>query len=146
MPGDVCDCCGAPTVQAGDPIIAAGAMLALRALELVGKRLVKVERARYNQMRDHDRSWSEAHIEWHAWYESTSPSVGPDGALVDAALAVAWDQVPRLLEDHGCCGLTAESLTGVLDRYVRDLLWTQERHNVTELRYRLGAYLGLPVG
>lgn len=130
---DRCDCCGAVKLQAGDPITAAANVLVLRALELVGKRIVKVERSRYARM--DGRPWHEAHLQWQ-----------PDESLIDPALAVAWDTVPVLLEDHGCCGLTPESLTAVLDRYVRDLLLCQQGHSVTELRYRLGAYLGLPLG
>lgn len=133
MPGDVCDCCGAPTIQAGDPLTAGADMLVIRALELVGKRIVKVERSRYRRM--DGRPWHEAHLEWQ-----------PDEQLINAALAVAWDTVPVLVDGHGCCGLTADTLTAVLDRYVRDLLLTQQGHAVVELRYRLGAYAGLPVG
>lgn len=128
---DVCPCCGAVAVQAGDPITAACDVLVVRALEQVGKRIVKFERTRYTRM--DGRPWHEAHLEWQ-----------PDDGMVNAVLAVAWDSVPVLLDDHGCCGLTPETLTAVLDRYVRDLLVTQQGHSVTELRYRLGAYLGIP--
>lgn len=148
---DICPCCGAPTVQAGDPITAAVDVLVLRALELVGKHIVRASdvakgvpggksiraqrgRARHNELLDSGHTWHDAHVLW-----------APDAATVDKALSTAWDQVPTLLEDHGCCGLTPDTLTAVLDRYVRDLLLTQEPHSVAELRYRLGAYLGVPV-
>lgn len=131
MAEDTCPCCGAVRVATGDPLVAAADVLVYRALELVGKRLVRVERSRYQRM--DGRGWHEAHLLWQA-----------DDALVDKALAGAWEAVPAVLTEHGCCGATPEQMTLVLDRYVRDLLATGTGHSVTELRYRLGAYLGVP--
>lgn len=130
---DVCPCCRQRVEAAGaDPLVAACDMLVLRALELVGKRIVRADRSRYARMGD--QPWHEAHLNWQ-----------PDPNTVDRGLAGAWDAVPVLLIEHGCCGLSPDQLVVVLDRYVRDLLAVGAGHAVGELRYRLGAYLGVPM-
>ncbi|MFN2345170.1 MAG: hypothetical protein ABR616_05605 [Dermatophilaceae bacterium] len=118
-------------MSTGEPLVAVCDVLVLRALELVGKRIVRFERSRYRRM--DGRSWHDAHTLWQA-----------DAKAVDGGLADAWDSVGMLLAEHGCCGATPEQLTIVLDRYVRDLVVTQQGHAVDELRYRLAAYLGVP--
>lgn len=128
---EACPYCGCETA-AGDPLVAACDVLVLRALELVGKRLVRLDRSRYARMGD--RPWHEAHVLWQA-----------DRNLVDKALADAWTSVPAVVAEHGCCSLTADQLAVVLDRYVRDCVDAMAGHDVGELRVRLGAYLGLPV-
>lgn len=130
MTRDTCPCCGAVWHE-GDPLVAACDMLVLRALELVGKRLVRVERSRFRDLGG--RPWHQAHTLWT-----------PETSQVEKGLADAWTSVGAVLSEHGCCGLTPHQLTVVLDRYVRDLLTTGQAHDVAELRYRLSAYLGVP--
>lgn len=129
---EVCPCCGTTRVSTGEPLVAACDMMVLRALELVGKRVVRFERSRYQRM--NGRPWYEAHVLWR-----------PDDRMVAKGLAEAWVSVPWVLSEHGCCGATPEQLTLVLDRYVRDLCATGQGHSTDELRYRLAAYCGIPV-
>lgn len=132
MADDVCPCCGTAHVSVGDPLVAVCDVLVLRALELIGKRVVRFERSRYQRM--NGRPWHEAHLLWPA-----------DRKAVDQGLAEAWDQVAPLLAEHGCCGATPEQVALVLDRYVRDLCAVMQGHSTEELRYRLSAYVGVPV-
>lgn len=126
-----CPSCGREPETPADPMVAACDMLVLRALELVGKRIVT--RARRGRWEQTNLPWYHAHILWQA-----------DAAQVEAALGDAWTSIPIVIEEHGCCGATVPELTAVLDRYVRDLVQMKMGHDVTELRYRLGAYLGVP--
>lgn len=128
MTGD-CPTCGRP--PEGDVLVAACDVLILRALELVGKRLVRVDRSRYARLGD--RPWHDAHLVWQA-----------DEAMTDRALRDAWTTVPAVVREHGCCDLTPDELRRVLDRYARDLIAAGRGHDVDELRMRLSAYLGLP--
>lgn len=128
---DTCPCCGA-VWHAGDPLVAACDVLVVRALELVGKRVVRVDRSRFSRLGD--QPWHQAHTLWQA-----------DPGHVEKGLAEAWYGIDAVLSEHGCCGLNAEQLTVLLDRYVRDLIATQTGHDVSELRWRMSAYLGVPV-
>jgi hypothetical protein len=65
--------------------------------------------------------------------------------MIDKALTGAWDVVPALLTEHGCCNVTAVQVTRTLDAYVRDLLLTGTPHQLGELRYRFEAHLGIPL-
>lgn len=131
MTPDRCPTCGQHIERPADPLVAACDMLVVRALELLGKRVVT--RARRGRWEQTNLPWHQAHVLWQA-----------DGAQVNAALADAWTPVPEVIEEHGCCGASPAQLTAVLDRYVRDLVQMKMGHDVTELRYRLGAYLGVP--
>lgn len=111
------------------PLVAACDMLVIRALELVGKRIVRVERSRYKRM--DGRPWHEAHLLWQ-----------PDDRLVDKALEHAWDSVDLVLTEYGTSHLKSVEIKQILNRYVRDLLRSRTGHDLRELRYRLGAYLG----
>ena len=132
--GVQCTSCGAQVevpVPDGpsDSIVAACDVLVLRALELVGKRIVRLERSRYGRMQG--RPWHEVHLLWQ-----------PDQQAVDQGLEHAWDAVPLVVDEHGCCDVTADQLRLILDRYVRDLLATMTGHTTTDLRWRLQVYLG----
>lgn len=107
-------------------------VLVIRALETVGKRIVRVDRSRYQRLGG--KPWHLAHTIWQ-----------PEASMIDKALLGAWDVVPPLLDVHGCCGITSAQVAGLLDQYCRDLLITQTGHDVTELRYRFEAFLGLVV-
>lgn len=124
----VCRCCGSPLVAESDPLVAACDVLVLRALELIGKRIVRLDRSRFNRIGD--RPFHEAHVLWQ-----------PDDKAIDQALGDAWSAVELVLDEHGCCGITVEQLTLALDRYVRDLCLTMQGHTTTELRYRLGVFV-----
>ena len=130
-----CPVCGAysinPASQAS-ALLAVCDVLVVRALEGVGKRIVRVDRSRYNRLGG--RPFHLAHTLWQ-----------PDHAMLTKGLANAWDVVPALLNDHGCCGITSQQVTDMLGKYAEDLLITGTGHSVTELRYRFEAFLGLAV-
>lgn len=130
-----CPVCGSytgATLAQPPALLAVCDVLVVRALEAVGKRVVRVERSRFARMGN--RPWHLAHTVWQ-----------PDDTMVDKALAGAWDVVPAMLDSHGCCGVTSRSVTQMLDKYVRDLCITGTGHALTELRYRFEAYLGISV-
>jgi hypothetical protein len=116
-----------PTPIDDRSLIAACDVLVLRALELVGKRVVRMDRSRYGRMGD--RPFYEAHLLWQ-----------PDSVQLDRALESAWDLVPHVVSVHGRPHLSPVEIRLVLDRYVRELIKATRGHDVTELAYRLGAY------
>jgi hypothetical protein len=97
-----------------------------RALELVGKRVARVDRVRFGVMTKSGRDWSEAHTMWRA-----------DPSQVDAALHGAWTVLPRLISEHGCCALVEPGVTALLDGYVRELVASMRPHSYEELERRL---------
>lgn len=131
-----CPCCGAyslhPTTQSST-LLAVCDVLVVHALEKVGKWIVRIDRSRYAKM--DGRPWHAAHAMWR-----------PDEAMIDKALVGAWDVVPAMLDEHGCCNVTAVNVTRTLDKYVRDLLITGTVHQLPELRYRFEAHLGITTG
>lgn len=137
-PAEACPCCGRyqGTGLAQSPaLLAVCDVLVVRALEVVGKRIVRMPgagRSRFKEMRG--RPWHVAHTIWQA-----------DGDIAERALAGAWDVVPAMLTSHGCCGVTARQVTTMLDSYARDLLVTGTPHSLTELRYRFQDRLGIEV-
>ena len=108
-------------------LIAACDVLVLRALELIGKRIVRVDRSRYGRLAG--RPFYEAHVLWQ-----------PDPDQLDRALGSAWDLVPHVVTAHGRGDVSAREVRLVLDRYVRELVRSTRGHDVTELAYRLGAF------
>lgn len=98
------------------PLLAACDALVLKALESVGKRLVRSDRARYRVLGT--RPFHEAHCLWPA---------PPD--VVSKALRSAWDVVPSL------CSRTdlIPNLTIVLDMYVKVVVTRQEPHDSADL-------------
>lgn len=112
-------------------LVAACDVLILRALERVGNDLLSTERSRRGALNGRPRH--EAHLRWQ-----------PEPGRVDKALAGAWEHVPYVVDQYGCCGVEAVEVTATLDRYVRDLIVTMQGHDVVELQYRMTAYLGVP--
>jgi hypothetical protein len=104
----------------------------VRALEAVGKRIVRVERSRYSRLGT--KPWHFAHTIWK-----------PDVGMVDKGLSGSWDVIPAMLDNHGCCGVTSRQVQQMIDSYVRDLLITGTMHDLSELRYRFEAFLGIPL-
>lgn len=108
-------------------LLAACDVMVLRALELLGKRIVRVDRSRFGQMGD--LAFYEAHCRWQ-----------PDGEMLDRALAQAWTFVDRVVHRHAGRGIAPREVELTLDRYVRDLVKGMRTHEVEELEYRLGAF------
>lgn len=131
-----CPCCGAyalPGAAQPSALLAVCDVLCIKALEVVGKRIVRVTRARFSQLGN--QPWHTAHLKWR-----------PDGSMIEKALSGAWDVIPAMLYRHGCCDVTARQVTDMVDSYVRDLLITGTEHSLPELAYRFKDRLALPVG
>lgn len=132
-PTATCPCCGARSLLPGDRTLALLAVcdvLVVKALETMGKWIVRQERSRHRALGS--QPMHTAHTIWQ-----------PDDTIVSKALRSAWDVVPPLLDSHGCCDLTSRQLTSMLDEYVHDLVITGTRHSLDELEYRFDSRLGL---
>ncbi len=132
---NVCPVCGAYSLDPDGTISALLAVcdvLVVKALEALGKYIVRADRSRFRQLGT--RPWSEAHTIWT-----------PDDMMVSKALKSAWDVVPALLDTHGTGGVTSVQVTSMLDDYVHDLAITGTRHTIDELQYRFETYLHMPV-
>lgn len=108
-------------------LVGACDVLVLRALELVGKRIVRADRSRFGRFGD--KPFHLAHTVWQ-----------PEHEMLNKALAGAWDFVPMLVASHAPDRVSPEMVRLTLDRYVRDLVDAMRGHDVSELRYRLMAY------
>lgn len=130
-----CPVCGAyslaPDAQAS-ALLAVCDVLTVKALETMGKWIVRQSRERYRTLGT--RPYHLAHTLWQ-----------PDEATVSKALRSAWDVVPAMLDTHGCCDITSIQVTRMLDSYVHDLAVTGTAHTLAELHYRFVSRLGLPV-
>lgn len=132
-----CPCCGSyggsgVTLAQAPALLAVCDVLVVWALGTVGRRIVRAERSRFNRMGT--RPYHEAHTLWP-----------PEDYVVNKALVGAWDVIPAMLDNHGCCGVTSRQVQDMVDVYVRDLLVTGTNHNLTDLRYRFEKYLGVPL-
>ena len=130
-----CPVCGAYSLPPGERytvLLAVCDTLVIKALEQLGKYLVRAERSRFNILGE--RPFSEAHTIWRA----------PD-ALVDKALRNTWDVVPLLVASHGPDAIQACDVVDVLDEYVHDLAVTSYPHTIQQLAYRFVSRLSLPV-
>lgn len=134
-----CPYCGAhslaPTTGASI-LLAVTDVLVTKALETLGRYVVRVERSRWNALGDQPR-----HIAHTLW--------PPTDEMVSKALRGAWDVVPALLDVHAPRGwpgaVGADEVVVVLDGYVHDLAVTGERHHIDTLAERLSVHLGLHV-
>jgi hypothetical protein len=112
-------------------------VLVVKALEKVGKMIVRSrgDRGRWQALNTRGLPLHQAHTLWP-----------PQQADIERGLHGAWDVVPALLQQHGCCGVTARQVLGMLDSYASDLLITGQTHTLRELRYRFRSNLGLELG
>lgn len=132
IPGP-CPCCGGVTIAPSTHravLLAVCDVLATKALERIGSRLLRVGRERYALGRDRPR-----HTIHTIWPESDD--------RVSTALRGAWDVVPALLLEHGCGDVTPRQVEAMLDEYVHDLVVSGLPHDPAELRYRFETRLGL---
>jgi len=129
-----CPCCGARGLGPESPgvaLLAVSDVLVIKALETMGKYIVRAERSRYRALGTRPRH--SAHTLWQ-----------PTDDVVDKALKGAWDVVPALMDMHGCCGVTSRRIIEMLDSYVHDLVITGTEHTYGELAYRFDHRLGVP--
>lgn len=131
-----CPLCGAYSLAAHEHdvmLLAVCDVLVLKALEAMGKWIVRADRSRFKVLGG--RPFHVAHTLW------TTTDL-----TVDKALRGAWDVVPAMLDRHGYCEVTAEDVTSVLDAYVHDLVVTGSEHTLDDLAYRFRTRLRMPVG
>lgn len=109
-------------------LVAVVDVLVVKALEAVGKRIVRADRARFNALEG--RPFHEAHVLWPT-----------DIITVSKATKGAWDVVPALLDNHGCPGVESGRVVTLLDAYVSQVATHGVPHRldrlVTALRYVL---------
>lgn len=109
-------------------LVAVVDVLVVKALEAVGKRIVRADRARFNALKG--RPFHEAHVLWPT-----------DIITVSKATKGAWDVVPALLDNHGCPGVESGRVVTLLDAYVSQVATHGAPHRldrlVTALRYVL---------
>lgn len=131
-----CPACGALSLAPSSrrsTLLAVCDVLVVKALEQLGKFLVRKERSRFREKGT--RPWHIMHTLWPA----------DDDKLVEKVLKGAWDVVPALVDVHGVAEATPAQVIEMLDSYVRDLVLTGTPHHVDHLRYRFESRLGLPV-
>lgn len=130
-----CPVCGAYSLAPegeSSALLAVCDVLVLKALETMGKWIVRADRSRFRTLGT--RPFFVAHTLWQ-----------PEEITVTKALRGAWDVVPALMDGHGCCEVTSRQVTAMLDSYVHDLVITGTLHTLPELAYRFTNSLGLPV-
>lgn len=101
-------------------LVAVVDVLVVKALEAVGKRIVRQDRARFNQLKG--RPFHEAHVLWPT-----------DIITVGKATKGAWDVVPALLDNHGCPGVDSGRVVTLLDAYVSQLATHGAPHTLARL-------------
>lgn len=101
-------------------LVAVVDVLVVKALEAVGKRIVRQDRARFNQLKG--RPFHEAHVLWPT-----------DIVTVGKATKGAWDVVPALLDNHGCPGVDSGRVVTLLDAYVSQLATHGAPHTLARL-------------
>lgn len=130
-----CPCCGAYSMTQDSQtsaLLAVCDVLVIKALEGVGKWIVRADRSRFKVM--DGQPLHTAHTIWVA-----------DEAMIAKAIRGAWDVVPPLLASHGTDGVTTEAVSSMLDSYVRDLGITGTPHCMDQLVYRFETRLRIPV-
>lgn len=110
-------------------------VLTVKALETMGKWILRIDRPRACEAKTVGLPLHQAHTRWPVITD----------AIVDKALRGAWDVIPAMLDTHGCCDVTSRQVTAMLDSYVHDLAITGTRHTIGELRYRFYFALDLSI-
>lgn len=110
-----------------DTLLAVCDVLTVKALETVGKRLVRTDRSRFRVLGD--RPFYEAHTIWQ-----------PSDTEVARALKGAWGVAELLIERH-IDDYCENEVSAVLNEYVHDLCITGTSHSMDELDLRLSTRL-----
>lgn len=134
-----CPCCGgysSSSLSLAQPpaLLAVCDVLVVKALEKTGKMLARNSGNR-------QRAKVASTLPWHLIHTAV-PATPRD---IDKGLHGAWDVVPAMLANHGCCNVTARQVEQMVDGYARDLLITGTPHRIKELRYRFERFLGVPL-
>ena len=140
-----CPVCGAYSLAPAErttTLLAVCDVLVLKALETLGKYIVRLERNRYYLLGD--RPLHLAHTIWPPQRHVTADGEIEPDEIVTKATRGAWDVVPAVMSLHGCCDITTASVVCTLDEYVHDLAVSGTRHSIEHLAYRFDTRLGLP--
>jgi hypothetical protein len=132
-----CPLCGAfsgSTLAQSPALLAVTDVLVIKALEKVGKMLARNGGNRQRVRVATTTPWHQVHT-----------IVQPTPKDIDKGLHGAWDVIPAMLDNHGCCGVTSRQVESMVDSYVRDLLITGSIHQMPDLRYRFERFLGIPL-
>ena len=134
-----CPCCGVYSEHgqslAQPPVLlAVSYALVVKALEKVGKMLARNGGNRGRVRLAESTPFYLAHT-----------VIRPQPRDIDKGLHGAWDIIPLMLNNHGCCGVTPRQMEEMIDSYARDLLITGTGHSMSELRYRFQTFLGVQV-
>lgn len=132
-----CPMCGSfsgATLAQSPALLAVCDVLVVKALEKVGKMLARNGGNRQRVKVAATTPWHQIHT-----------IVAPTPKDIDKGLHGAWDVIPAMLANHGCCGVTSRQVEMMMDSYVRDLLITGTAHKMPDLRYRFERFLGIPL-
>lgn len=133
-PCPVCGAYSATTLSASySGLLGVCDVLVLKALESLGKQIVRSERSRY--ARQGDTPIYLVHTLWQ-----------PDSRMVERALKDAWEVVPAVLGPHDLSALVTRKVTETLDAYVRSLITQGIGHSRVELKWRLEHLFGVEIG
>lgn len=136
-PAASCPLCGAyssTTLAQSPALLAVCDVLVTKALEKVGKMLARNSGNRQRARVASTTPWHQVHT-----------IVQPTPKDIDKGLHGAWDVIPAMLDNHGCCGVTSRQVESMVDAYARDLLITGTPHRLPDLRYRFERFLGIPL-
>lgn len=131
-----CPVCGAYALAPADhtaALLAVSDVLVLKALEAVGKWIVRAERPRARTLAATGLPKHEAHTLWPCPPETVSK-----------ALRGSWDVVPAMLDSHEWA-VPPERVTRALDAYVHDLVSSQSPHSTLRLQPLLSSLVGVDV-
>lgn len=107
-------------------------VLVIKALEKLGKYLVRKDGSRYRERQRIE--WHEAHLIWQ-----------PTPAVVDRVLSDAWEVVPALVDTYGVSETTSEDVIAMLSAYARGLAISGRPHTSEQLQQQFADVLGIPV-
>lgn len=131
-PCPMCGCFTGASLAQPSALLAVTDVLVVKALEKVGKMLAR-------NAGNRQRVKVAASTPWHLVHTIVAPSPKD----IDKGLFGAWDVIPAMLANHGCCGVTSRQVEAMMDSYVRDLLITGTAHSIEDLRYRFERFLGI---
>lgn len=128
--------CGArallPVAEQTSVIFAVSDVLVYKVLEALGKRIVREQRGRFNELAG--RPWHIAHTLWQ-----------PSQVMVERTFRGAWDIIPALLDSHGDKRVSARELEAMLTAYAGGLARTGLAHTKERLAHEFHVVLGLAV-
>lgn len=128
---EICPECG-ENIRETEALFAVCDALTFKALESIGKWLVREDRSRFKSIGT--KPLYLAHTIWQS-----------NDEYISRALRGAWDVIPALMTVYGKDQADSDEVVAMLDSYVHDLAITNTDHTREELSYRFERDLGLRV-